>query len=102
MRLSQDDSSWKARGILRRDFRHTHGEPEIPKTKVRKKNKPRKRIDHKHDWVEATEYYEYRSSLGPDYPRWSLHFRCTICRAHKWKKNPRYGYESYKYRKNKK
>lgn len=30
MRISQDRHSWKAGGILRRDFRAAHGEPEVP------------------------------------------------------------------------
>lgn len=28
MRISRDRDSWKARGILRRDFRHSHDGPE--------------------------------------------------------------------------
>jgi hypothetical protein len=38
MRLSQDSSSWKSSGIVRRDFRATHGEPEEPKAPKRHKS----------------------------------------------------------------
>ena len=53
MRISQDTDSWKAGGILRRDFRHTHGEPEVERHR-RKKAKPRRRIDHQHVYVDVT------------------------------------------------
>lgn len=63
MRISQDHSSWRARGILRRDFRHTHDEPEVTKYKVKKRKKkaqePRTKPTCKHVWVEV-EYEEYK------------------------------------------
>jgi hypothetical protein len=55
MRISQDTDSWKASGILRRDFRHTHNGPEVDRHKgQRKKTKVRKHIGHKHVFVDVT------------------------------------------------
>lgn len=31
VRVRVDKTSWHSRGVLRRDFRHTHAEPETPK-----------------------------------------------------------------------
>lgn len=57
MRISQDTDSWKASGVLRRDFRHTLGEPEVERHKGKKTPKPRKArkpFSHKHVFVDVT------------------------------------------------
>jgi hypothetical protein len=36
--LSEDGDSWKASSLKRRDFRHTHDGPEVPKHGNKKKN----------------------------------------------------------------
>jgi hypothetical protein len=38
MRVSQDSSSWKAGGVLRRDFRHSHDGPEVARHRRRRGN----------------------------------------------------------------
>jgi len=108
MRLKEDNMSWHARGVMCRDFRHTHGDPEVPQRGSHKKPKrPRRRIDHKHvwtDWFEQERYAGYWNDLYPGLsipPSWSLRKECTVsgCKAYKWKKNPRYGYLSAKWNK---
>jgi hypothetical protein len=34
--LAEDRDSWKAGGIIRRDFRHTHDGPEVPRHRRRR------------------------------------------------------------------
>lgn len=47
MRMSQDDSSWRASGIKRRDFRHDPSQPESEISNGRKKkNNPREKHNH--------------------------------------------------------
>lgn len=106
MRLKEDNSSWRSRGIVRRDFRHDAGLPETEtgRTKVKKK-KPRKRIDHKHIWVEHTRpypYFAYWFETNPKEdprPEQHVYFECTVfgCKAHKYKLNPRYGYDYWRW-----
>src|SRR5688572_26035319 len=63
MKISEDKDSWKAGGILRRDFRHTHDEPEeIPHKKKgnHKANKwCRKKVGQEHDYSQ-TQINQYR------------------------------------------
>jgi hypothetical protein len=62
MRLSKDNTNWNATSIICRDFRHTHGHPEIPKhlKKRGKKSRAHKANPRcKHVWVKV-EYAEYR------------------------------------------
>lgn len=40
--LAEDKDSWRASGILRRDFRHTHGEPEVPRHRRHRSRNSRK------------------------------------------------------------
>lgn len=73
MRLKEDSGSWRARGIIRRDFRHTHGDPEIDTTKVKGKKKRPKKNKHKHIWVEV-EWQEYcRYANKHNYFPWWLY-----------------------------
>ena len=53
MRLAEDTDSWKAGGIIRRDFRHAHGDPEVNLHGSRKKKPGKKRSDHKHEYFEV-------------------------------------------------
>ena len=59
MRLKEDNSNWKSGGIIRRDFRHSHSEPEIPKASKKKpvgsKSLCPKRDDGHHDPVAIVE-----------------------------------------------
>lgn len=63
MRISEDSDSWKAGGILYRDFRHTHDGPEeLPHKKKGdpKKNKwCRKKVGQEHDYSQ-TQINQYR------------------------------------------
>lgn len=107
MRLKEDSSSWRSRGIQRRDYRHDFGTPEVPKGHPKRKvKKPRKRIDHKHIWIEEgpwwPEWWPYRlTKEEAERPTMSFRFKCSVvgCQATKRKTNPRYGYEMHKYRK---
>lgn len=109
MRLKEDDSSWRAGGIKRRDFRHDPGTPETEVSKHThgkgaNKKSPRKRIDHKHVWVEHESgyerYYWHEMWKNDPPPEWRFSFDCAVpgCDARKSKKNPRYGYENWKWR----
>lgn len=112
MRLKEDSSSWRSSGITRRDFRHSHDGPEVDQSK-RKPKKARTRIDHKHIWEKVEKpklsrgeirwyemHYPHASFWNPDYPQYKFQFRCTVCGKTKWKSNPRYSYELWKWRKN--
>jgi hypothetical protein len=74
MRLKEDTDSWKAGGIIRRDFRHTHDGPEVArghaKRKLRKTPRQRKPFC-KHVWVEVSqaEYRRYEGGFG-GWPWW--------------------------------
>lgn len=74
MRLAEDQTSWKSRSIIRRNFRQAHDEPEVPR-KVHPKRKGNKHKCSKnnmgphtpgpkiklrsHSWGDRTvEYYE--------------------------------------------
>lgn len=105
MRLKEDTHSWKASGIKRRDFRHDHSGPEVDTSKVKKKHKPRKKIDHKHIWERDNKPPRppWWSSLNDEYaniPSMVIGFSCTVagCQARKYKTNPRYSYEMWKWR----
>jgi hypothetical protein len=59
MRLKEDSSSWKSRGIMRRDFRHIKGDPEVPDGHPKhRKKKPKKPKRCHHEWIEVT-FEEY-------------------------------------------
>jgi hypothetical protein len=68
MRLSKDKTSWKAGGILRRDFRHTRSSPEIEKPRSSKDTKRwcRGKVGalHVKKWLKSTKYtsewWDYR------------------------------------------
>lgn len=115
MRLREIPDGWHADGVRRRDFRHDPSAvSEIDRSKVKKKLKPRKKIDHKHIWVEVSPepmtrqvrnwYLEYR----PWFIDWEgipsrwVEFRCSLCPARMHKTNMRYGYEHYKWSRNRK
>lgn len=91
MRLKEDQDSWRASAIKRRDFRHTKGDPEIShhtKKARAKVRKPKNR--HKHIWVEVghrewTAYHDhrwYRYYDSYDVPNWAefrTFFVCCDC-----------------------
>lgn len=69
MRISQDTESWKASGVLRRDFRHTHDGPEIPRGR-HKIGRPRNewcrgKIGRDHTLERYTLYYSYDYRYDP-------------------------------------
>lgn len=51
--LAEDHDSWKASGLLRRDFRHTHNGPEVPRHRRRRSKAERKlcRGKYPHDFA---------------------------------------------------
>ena len=63
MRLSKDNSSWKAQGVLRRDFRNSNSGPEVEKplnqrnTKKWCKGKPN--ISHVKKWVKRVDFKDF-------------------------------------------
>lgn len=72
MRISEDAGSWRARGIIRRDFRHTHGDPEVPRHRSTRKKSGKKKTPRqacKHVWVEVS-YDEYLRYADRTYWRW--------------------------------
>lgn len=92
MRLKEDNTNWQASSIQRRDFRHTYGEPEVPKhRKSKKKSKP-KGNGCKHVWVEVsyTEYQRYVGKRGgwsmwwinyiepPEYAQYYTFYVCAV------------------------
>ena len=70
MRLSKDSTNWNATSVMRRDFRHTYGDPEIPKHLKKRGKKRAKKPSCKHVWVEVSpeEYLRYRH--GGRVPSW--------------------------------
>lgn len=91
MRLKEDSSSWRASGILRRDFRHDPGLPEDEIPKHRKKK--RKKHIHEYKKVEIGKSIERVYSLHPDGTRdWKnptfhevpkYQMICELCGNHK-------------------
>ena len=90
MRLKEDNSSWKSGGIVRRDFRHSHGEPEIPKAPKKKqvgsKSLCPKRDGEVHDPVVVVErryHLRDRTVEGVTYKVYKEHLviRCASCKT---------------------
>lgn len=88
MRLKEDSNSWKARGVIYRDFRHTHGDPEIDRTKKKSKKKRPPKNRHKHVWVkvnrkEWSKYAGYYDRGWVNEPWWwdgdTTYFVCCDC-----------------------
>ena len=92
MRVSEDKTSWKAGGVIRRDFRDARVDPEAPKPRKRGKGKVCKHTcfgkpDLQHQWVydkpswlqrfEKVEI-ELRAGRIPECLRW-LSARCERC-----------------------
>ena len=73
-------SEWKESGIKRRDFRHTHGEPEIPRH--RKKAKRKVYCKGEHQWCEWHPYKGY--SFADERT-------CSICNKHEIEWKTRFG-----------
>lgn len=89
--------------VVRRDFRQTHGEPEVSKAKAkRKQSRPKKVvITCKHVWVGVTysEYLRYQyphygewwwkhlAKLDTKHPSFYSHFVCAGCGAAKTKRD---------------
>ena len=86
MRISEDTDSWKAGGVLRRDFRHTHNGPEVPIHVGGRKKKPvKKRSDHKHEYeilLREWTYPWWRN--GPTLQKWE----CLGCDKTATKQRP--------------
>lgn len=92
MRLKEDPDGWHSSAIRRRDFRHTHGDPEVPKGHPKRKaKKEKKKIDHKHEWIDVTyhEYWSlgngYRTMFWDDEPEWARYTEYFLC-IHCWKR----------------
>ena len=58
MRISQDNDSWAAGGVIRRDFRHDNSTPEVAPNKSLKKSKnsPRKVARNKKKDIEKQKH----------------------------------------------
>jgi hypothetical protein len=71
--LKDDDSSWKASGIKRRDFRHTHGGPNTPKGRGKRKNTKQ--------WCKGKVGTPHilQHQQHPKYPKWSHVDLCVEC-----------------------
>jgi hypothetical protein len=80
--LSEDNSSWKASGIQRRDFRSTKNGPEIPKGSKRKKNTKK--------WCKGIEGREHKVIHWVEKNRWGSYVdKCENCgkeMKHYWKR----------------
>lgn len=61
MRIKEDSSSWGAHSVIRRDFRNSHDEPEIPGHKKKSKGSKSKyckgRKDTEHDFSVTEEVF---------------------------------------------
>lgn len=104
MRLSRDKSSWRARGILRRDYRHDFSTPEEPKghpPKRRRKPKAKRVHEGKHVWGEKKSHNPWYLDWADDRPTYYHYQLCMVpgCKARKNTINQRYGYEMWKWRK---
>ena len=62
MSKEKDKDSWKARSVKRKDFRHTHGDPEVA-SKGKSKKKDTKKwcrgkigVDHTYEWIDRGNY----------------------------------------------
>jgi hypothetical protein len=73
MRLSQDSDSWKASGLKRRDFRHTHDGPEVTRH-VGKRRKSTKR------WCRGVKGREHQPVV--EQRRWYDLTLCSVCHKH--------------------
>lgn len=81
MRLKEDKSSWRSKGILRRDARHVKDGPEIEKPKSKVKDTKRWCAGkvgkaHKLKWVE-TSFMASRVPTNPSY--FSYEKCCELC-----------------------
>jgi hypothetical protein len=68
--LKDDDSSWKAGGIKRRDFRHTKNGPHIPKHQGKKKKTKK--------WCKGIEGREHVIK-HTNHPRYSAYAHVDLC-----------------------
>lgn len=97
--LSEDDSSWRASGIIRRDFRHTKGEPEAPTRAVRGRKNTKRWckgiVGRKHDVRTVVENPHVcgpdcsarRENGGSGYHRWGVNrsvTKCVACGMNAW------------------
>ena len=84
MRVSSDKTSWRAGGVLRRDFRSEKGAPELPKPRKRRHGKKCKRTCFGrpgllHEWrYEPRPYDALTSEMLPPWLRW-ICGRCVRC-----------------------
>jgi len=77
-------SEWRARGVLRRDFRASKDEPEVPKKGPRSlKSKRLKR------WCRGKEGQEHAYTFVPErlflLPNWGV-YRCSRCGREEWRR----------------
>lgn len=71
--LSEDNDSWSAGGVIRRDFRNSRGSPEIPKPQ-HSRHKDTKR------WCKGIEGRDHVIGVKPISPHldWMCDY-CTVC-----------------------
>jgi hypothetical protein len=83
-RIKRDSSSWKARGIVRRDFRHDLGVSDETPPTGRRRKKPKQAITrHSHEWGEwhtSTPRLEMNRYTSPGYAHYSPWLRTRTCR----------------------
>ena len=82
MRISKDKDSWKASGVIRRDFRRSHDGPEVIRSRNKRKNLKRwcrGKEGKEHDFVVVPKRYEYSWFTSTKYV-------CTVCGKLEWRK----------------
>lgn len=85
MRLKEDSSSWRASGIVRRDFRHDPGMPEteIPKHRKLKRSKVKHVHEYKRVFVGNQDARRAEYTMDLDGNRRFIGFvDCTIAKYH--------------------
>jgi hypothetical protein len=86
MRISQDDNSWKASGVKRRDFSHTHNGPDVaPSGKSKYKDTKRwcrGKVGREHVWVPNEKYARYEHTSF--WHVFSLAVKCENCGKERW------------------
>lgn len=70
MKISSDDSSWRAGGIRHRDNRHDHGTSEVPRHRGKKKDTKK--------WCKGKVGREHQISTVEKWD-WCLVDKCMVC-----------------------
>jgi len=77
-RINRDSDSWKAGGIIKRDFNHAHDEPEVPKHNPAKRTKKNTKR-----WCRGKEGREHRVTTYIEPPHRDDYSCCSGRDAHR-------------------